>query len=64
MSVSEFFHMGGYATFVWTSYGIALVVLVLNWVLPYQQHKQNKRKLQRQFRSKDRQVKDGNDSST
>ena len=63
MSVSEFFHMGGYAVFVWSSYGIALLVLVANWVLPYQQHKQNRRKLQRQFRSKERQVKEANDSS-
>jgi heme exporter protein D len=64
MSLSEFIHMGGYAVFVWSSYGIALVVLVLNWVLPYQQLKQNKRKLSRQFRTSEKQVKDDNDSST
>jgi heme exporter protein D len=50
MSLSEFFNMGGYAVFVWSSYGLALVVLVLNWWLPDQQHKQNLRKLKRQFR--------------
>ena len=49
MNLSEFFHMGGYAVYVWTSYGITLVVMVLNWLLPYQQHKQNLRKLRRQF---------------
>ncbi|MCU1265141.1 MAG: Heme exporter protein (CcmD) [Acidobacteria bacterium] len=27
MSWSEFFHMGGYAFYVWGSYGIALVVI-------------------------------------
>jgi heme exporter protein D len=32
--MSEFFHMGGYAFYVWTSYGIALVVLVLNVLAP------------------------------
>jgi len=64
MSLSEFIHMGGYAVFVWSSYGITLVVLVLNWVLPYQQLKQNKRKLSRQFRSSEKQVNDDNDSST
>ncbi|MGB5438772.1 MAG: heme exporter protein CcmD [Gammaproteobacteria bacterium] len=32
--MSEFFHMGGYAFYVWTSYAIALVVLVLNVLLP------------------------------
>ena len=31
MSVSEFFHMGGYAVYVWSSYGLALVVL--GWVM-------------------------------
>jgi len=33
-SWSEFFAMGGYAFFVWTSYGIALVVILLNIVMP------------------------------
>lgn len=27
MSWGEFFHMGGYAFYVWTSFGLALVVL-------------------------------------
>ncbi|RDH81119.1 MAG: heme exporter protein CcmD [endosymbiont of Galathealinum brachiosum] len=31
MSPSEFFHMGGYAVYVWSSYGLALVVL--GWIL-------------------------------
>lgn len=50
MSLSEFFHMGGYAVYVWSSFGLTFVVLLLNWVLPYQQHKVNLRKLQRQFK--------------
>ena len=54
MSISEFFNMGGYAVFVWSSYGLTLVLLVLNWFLPYQQHKQNLRKLTRQYRSDER----------
>ena len=33
-SWSEFFAMGGYAFFVWTSYGIAFLVIVLNIVMP------------------------------
>ena len=33
-SWSEFFDMGGYAFFVWTSYGIAFLVIVLNIVMP------------------------------
>lgn len=31
---SEFFHMGGYATFVWSSYGLALLMVVVNIVSP------------------------------
>lgn len=49
MSLSEFFNMGGYAVFVWSSYGLTLVVLVLNWLLPFQQHKQYLKKLKRQY---------------
>jgi heme exporter protein D len=60
MSLSEFFNMGGYAVYVWSSYGLTLVVLVLNWLIPYQQHKQNIKKLKRQFRQETKQ----NDSST
>ncbi|HEX9626826.1 MAG TPA: heme exporter protein CcmD [Acidiferrobacterales bacterium] len=30
MNWTEFFHMGGYAVYVWGSYGIAALVLVAN----------------------------------
>ncbi len=33
MSIAEFFHMGGYAPYVWGSYGITFVVLALHVVL-------------------------------
>ena len=33
-SWSEFFAMGGYAFYVWTSYGITLFVIVLNIIMP------------------------------
>ncbi len=64
MTLSEFFNMGGYATFVWSSYGLALVVLVVNWWLPLQQHKQNLKKLKRQFRSNTKQENKTDDSSS
>lgn len=38
-SWSEFLHMGGYATFVWTSYGLALVMVVANIVSPLLERK-------------------------
>jgi heme exporter protein D len=34
MTWSEFFHMGGYAVYVWTSYGLALVILLVNVMAP------------------------------
>ena len=39
MNLNEFFNMGGYAFYVWTSYGIALVVLLINVILPLRQRK-------------------------
>jgi len=32
--MKEFFHMGGYGFYVWTSYGIALLILVANLLSP------------------------------
>ncbi|ESS72991.1 heme exporter protein CcmD [Methyloglobulus morosus KoM1] len=40
MSAQEFLAMGGYGFYVWTSYGICLVVLVANVVIPVIQRKQ------------------------
>lgn len=34
MTWSEFFHMGGYGFYVWTSYGLALLVFLANVLLP------------------------------
>jgi len=39
MNLNEFFNMGGYGFYVWSSYGIALVVLLLNIILPVRQHR-------------------------
>ena len=50
MSLTEFFHMGGYAFYVWTSYGIALVVLVANVLGPILQ----RRKLLADFARRER----------
>jgi heme exporter protein D len=32
MGLRDFLHMGGYAGYVWTAYGLTALVLVLNWV--------------------------------
>ena len=34
MNWSEFFHMGGYAFFVWTSYGLTFLVMLANIISP------------------------------
>ena len=39
MNWSEFFNMGGYAFYVWTSYGLTLIVIVANIVSPMMQRK-------------------------
>lgn len=37
---SEFWNMGGYAFYIWTSYAAALVVFVWNWLAPRAQHRE------------------------
>jgi len=37
MNLTEFLDMGGYGFYVWTSYGISLLVLVINVILPTRQ---------------------------
>ncbi len=48
--MAEFFHMGGYAFYVWTSYALALVVLVFNFVAPLRREKTILRMLARRQR--------------
>ncbi|RLA15509.1 MAG: heme exporter protein CcmD [Gammaproteobacteria bacterium] len=50
--MSEFLNMGGYAIYVWPSYGLAALILWLNWYLPKRQHRQILRQLIR--RNQDR----------
>ncbi|MGR9107245.1 MAG: heme exporter protein CcmD [Gammaproteobacteria bacterium] len=56
MNLSEFFAMGGYAFYVWTSYGIALVVLALNIIQPLMQQKRTLRAIRRRQQRHRRQV--------
>jgi heme exporter protein D len=55
MSLTEFLSMGGYATYVWSSYGICTVVLVLNIVLPIMRERNIMRTLQKRLYSEDKQ---------
>ena len=36
--MTEFFLMGGYAAYVWSSYGITLIVLIANIWAAYRRH--------------------------
>ena len=36
----DFFHMGGYALYVWSTYGLALIVFALNIIIPLRREKQ------------------------
>ena len=38
-TLSEFLHMGGYAFYVWTSYGLAALVLVAIWISPWRRER-------------------------
>ena len=50
VSWSEFFAMGGYAFFVWMSYGLTLLVIVFNIVMPLIQRKQVIKRVKRAIR--------------
>lgn len=39
MNLTEFLHMGGYAFYVWTSYGLAALILLINIVVPLRQRR-------------------------
>lgn len=50
MSVTEFFSMGGYGGFVWSSFGITLVLIVGEIIVVKQQHRTILRRLSRMMR--------------
>ncbi len=39
MNWAEFFDMGGYAFFVWTSYGVTFIVMLANIISPIMQRR-------------------------
>ena len=53
-TVVDFFRMGGYAFFVWSSYTVVLVVLALNVVVPALRHRRVHRTLVRELGLEDR----------
>ncbi len=50
MRLQDFLHMGGYAGYVWSSFGLTLVVLVANVVLARRRHAAKLTELERRLR--------------
>lgn len=48
-SFSEFLNMGGHGLYVWLSYGLGILTILLSLVLPLQQSKMLKRALRRRL---------------
>ncbi len=49
-ALTEFLHMGGYAPYVWSSYGLAAVVLIANFLGPLYRERRLRRALARRAR--------------
>ncbi|MEL0084071.1 MAG: heme exporter protein CcmD [Gammaproteobacteria bacterium] len=41
--MSEFFAMGGYAVYVWSAWGLTVIVMTLNLILPLRQFRKLRR---------------------
>lgn len=54
-SFSAFIAMGGHGQFVWSAYGIALVIIVFNYVRPIMLKKRNLAQIRKQVASEEAQ---------
>ncbi len=54
--MAEFFHMGGYAFYVWSAYGIVALVMVANVLMPLRKRRILMDNLKRRVRAKRRQA--------
>ena len=50
MSLAEFIEMGGYGKYVWSCYGISLVALTLNIILPKMKEQKTIETLQKRLK--------------
>lgn len=62
-SLSEFVNMGGHALYVWSSFAISLILMLLNILLPWWKLKATRRQLQRQIQREARQQQQETSSS-
>jgi heme exporter protein D len=56
MNWDQFFSMGGYALYVWTSYGLMAAVLLINVVLPLRRRSEVMKTIARRLKQQDRRV--------
>lgn len=49
-SFADFIHMGGHAFYVWTAYGITLVMIVVHIVMIRRRHRQVRADIRRALR--------------
>ena len=54
MTLEEFFHMGGYAFYVWSSYGLSFVVLLFIFIQPISQRKKILKDLKMKYRQQEK----------
>ncbi|MCH8846104.1 MAG: heme exporter protein CcmD [Proteobacteria bacterium] len=50
MSIQEFFHMGGYGFYVWSSYGLTAIVLIFNVIQSLSLQRKTLRELKNRLR--------------
>ena len=55
--MAEFFHMGGYASYVWSSYGLAFIVLLPMLLLPIREKKRLINKLKGKYKREQAELK-------
>lgn len=48
--MSEFFNMGGYAFYVWGSYGLTFAIMLWHFIIPLQRKKQQIARIKRKLR--------------
>jgi len=55
MTLEEFFHMGGYAVYVWSSYGLTFIIMLLIFINPISTRKQILKDLRMKYRQQQKQ---------
>ncbi|MCW8955676.1 MAG: heme exporter protein CcmD [Gammaproteobacteria bacterium] len=55
MTLEEFFYMGGYALYVWSSYGLAFIVMLAIFIGPVMNRKRILKDLRMKYRQQARQ---------